>query len=52
MRQPTWIKDNGDPASGGAADATLRQVASPAELQGLPSGTLFIDPNGVTRRIP
>jgi hypothetical protein len=42
----------GDQASSRALQAAPRQVASPTELQGLPSGTIFIDPNGVTRRIP
>ncbi|TCR65437.1 hypothetical protein [Bosea sp. BK604] len=34
------------------ADEGPRKVSSPEQLKGLPSGTIFIDPNGVQRRIP
>lgn len=33
-------------------DTAPRRISSPDELRGLPSGTLFIDPNGNTRRVP
>lgn len=39
-------------AKAAPANAEPPRVSSPDEVKGLPSGTLFIDPNGVTRRVP
>jgi len=39
-------------AKAAPANAEPRRVSNPDEVKGLPSGTLFIDPNGVTRRVP
>ncbi len=47
-QKPAGAGAAGDTGSG--ASSGMPVVSSPADLAALPSGTTFIDPNGVTRR--
>lgn len=40
------------PSGGGKADGKIPQVSSFTEAMKMPSGTVFIDPNGVKRKVP
>jgi hypothetical protein len=47
-----WVKDISTPAKITGSDKTTRRIKSDAEYDSLPSGSMFIGPDGKTRRKP